>query len=377
MNILIIEDEDDIRQTLQDLLELNGHTVLAAADGRAGVALAERQPELILCDINMPVMDGYGVLEALRQHPHCRDIPFIFLTALADRAALRRGMTLGADDYITKPFTERDILDAIAARVQRQRPLRERLEALLAERQREAGAAWSHELMTPLNGVLGGLQLIEAEADAIKPEELKDLLTLIREGAERQQRLSRQLVLHFELTQLKSAAPAPARLSCDASSGVAAGATEAATRFRREADVTAQCDEARVPLAAAHLSAAVAELVGNALCYTRPGQAVTVTCTAGSGRYTIAVTDQGPGMTAEQCRSIGPFVQFGRDRREQQGLGLGLAIAQSVAELGGGRLSLQPGPDGRGLRVTLELRCADLSAPPIAAPATTEQPPAR
>ncbi len=355
MNILIIEDEDDIRQTLQELLELNGHTVLAAPDGRAGLALAERRPELILCDINMPGMDGYAVLEALQQSPHCRDIPFIFLTALADRAAQRRGMTLGADDYITKPFTEREILDAIAARVRRQRPLRERLEALLAERQREAGAAWSHELMTPLNGVLGGLQLIEAEADAIKPEELKDLLALIREGAERQQRLSRQLVLHFELTQLKSAQPAPARLGCDASSCVAAGVAEAAARLRREADVTVHSDEAHVPLAAAHLSAAVAELVGNALCYTPPGQAVTVTGAAGAGRYTITVTDQGPGMTAEQCRSIGPFVQFGRARREQQGLGLGLAIAQAVAELGGGRLSLQPGPTGHGLRAVIDV----------------------
>lgn len=355
MNILIIEDEDDIRQTLQDLLELNGHTVLAAADGRAGLALAERQPELILCDINMPGMDGYGVLAALREHPRCRDIPFIFLTALADRAALRRGMTLGADDYITKPFTEREILDAIAARVQRQRPLRERLEALLAERQREAGAAWSHELMTPLNGVLGGLQLIEAEADAIKPEELKDLLALIREGAERQQRLSRQLVLYFELVQLKSAPPNPARLGCEAGSCVAAGATEAAARFRREADVTVKCDDARLPLAATHLSAAVAELTGNALCFSSPGQRVTVTGTDTTGRYTIAVTDQGPGLTAEQCRTFGPFVQFGRAKREQQGLGLGLASAQLVAELAGGRLTLEPGPDGRGLRAVMDL----------------------
>lgn len=357
MTILIIEDETDIRETLQELLQLNGHTVLAAADGPAGLALAEQRPDLIFCDINMPGMDGYAVMAALQQHPHCRDIPFIFLTALADRAAQRRGMTLGADDYITKPFTEREILDAIAARIRRQRPLRERLEALLAERQREAGAAWSHELMTPLNGVLGGLQLIEAEADAIKPEELRELLGLIRDGAERQQRLSRQLVLYHELTQLKSAPPPAARLGCDAASGVAAGAAEAATRLRREADVTVQCDDAHLPLAAAHLAAAVAELTGNALRFSSPGQPVTVTGSARAGRYTITIADQGPGMTAEECRSFGPFVQFGRAKREQQGLGLGLTIAQSVAELAAGRLVLQPGPDGRGLQAIIDVPC--------------------
>jgi len=359
MNILIIEDEDDIRQTLQELLELNGHTALAAADGPAGIALAERRPDLIFCDINMPGMDGYAVMEAVQRHPHCRDIPFIFLTALADRAAQRRGMTLGADDYITKPCTEREILDAIAARVRRQRPLRERLEALLAERQREAGAAWSHELMTPLNGVLGGLQLIEAEAEAIKPEELKELLALIRDGAERQHRLSRQLILHHELVQLKSAPPPAARLGCDAASGIAAGAAEAAARHRREADVSVQCDDARLPLAATHLAAAVAELTGNALRFSSPGQPVTVTGTAGAGRYTITITDQGPGMTAEECRSFGPFVQFGRAKREQQGLGLGLAIAQSVAELAGGRLDLRPAPAGRGLQAVIDVSCPD------------------
>ena len=87
MNILIIEDEESIRQVLRELLEINGHTVSEAADGAAGVDLAARRPDLILCDINMPKMDGYQTIEAIQRTPQCRDIPFIFLTAIADRAA--------------------------------------------------------------------------------------------------------------------------------------------------------------------------------------------------------------------------------------------------------------------------------------------------
>lgn len=120
MNILIIEDEPAIRETLQLCLELNGHTVIAAEDGPAGVRLAAQRPDLILCDVGLPGLDGYGVIAAIQQLPACRDIPFIFLTARAGRDDLRRGMSLGADDYITKPFTQRDILDAIAARLRRQ-----------------------------------------------------------------------------------------------------------------------------------------------------------------------------------------------------------------------------------------------------------------
>ncbi|MDI1249199.1 MAG: response regulator [Lacunisphaera sp.] len=113
MNILLIDDEPAIRETLQLCLELNGHTVLAAADGPAGVRLAAQLPDLILCDVGLPGLDGYGVLAAIRQLPASRDIPFIFLTALAGPDDQRRGMSLGANGYIAKPFTQRDILDAI------------------------------------------------------------------------------------------------------------------------------------------------------------------------------------------------------------------------------------------------------------------------
>jgi CheY-like chemotaxis protein len=354
MNILVIEDELMVRQTLVDLLELNGHTVLAAADGIEGVKLAERRPDLILCDIRMPGMDGYEVIAAIQKLPQCRDIPFIFLTARAGRGDQRRGMALGADDYITKPFTERDIVEAIAARVRRQQPLRERIQQLLDERHRESGADWSHVLMTPLNGVLGGLQLIESEAESIEPGELKELLGLIRASAEREHALSRKLVLYYELERLKAAPPALA--SCDAPAAVAAGAARAAEEGKRSSDLTVHCDPGSVPVAEAFLTAGVAELAENAFQFSKPGEPVTVTGTCHSGRYRIEIADQGPGMTAEQRARATGFTQFEKGRRNQQGLGLGLAIARIAAELAGGQLLLEAaGPGQRGLRACLDL----------------------
>jgi signal transduction histidine kinase len=102
----------------------------------------------------------------------------------------------------------------------------------------------------------------------------------------------------------------------------------------------------------------VAELTDNALRFSPPGQPVTVTGRCEGARYLIEITDQGPGLTAEQCRAIGPFVQFERARREQQGLGLGLATARTIAELGGGELRLAPAPSGHGLRAILDLPTA-------------------
>src|SRR4051812_43575322 len=107
MKILIIEDQPEVRATLQDLLEIHGHEVLAAEDGVVGVRLAAQSPDFIFCDMAMPNLDGPGVLAAIRQMPGVSDVPFVFLTAFADRGRQREGMAQGADDYITKPFTER------------------------------------------------------------------------------------------------------------------------------------------------------------------------------------------------------------------------------------------------------------------------------
>jgi len=118
--ILIIEDNADVRENLREILTLSGYEALAAGDGKAGVESALRHhPDLILCDIMMPELDGYGVLRILSKQPATASIPFIFLTARTDLADMRRGMTLGADDYITKPFDDVELLDTVELRLKK------------------------------------------------------------------------------------------------------------------------------------------------------------------------------------------------------------------------------------------------------------------
>lgn len=122
--ILVIEDERAIRLNLVKLLTVEGFQALSAEDGRTGVQMAlTEQPDLIICDIMMPELDGYGVLRALQQNPETATIPFIFLTAKSERSDWRQGMKLGADDYLTKPFTRAELLEAIATRFSKQKSL--------------------------------------------------------------------------------------------------------------------------------------------------------------------------------------------------------------------------------------------------------------
>ncbi|MEH2457956.1 EAL domain-containing response regulator [Nostoc sp.] len=118
--ILIIEDEEAVRENILDLLEAEGFETLAAANGRIGLHLAiSEAPDLIVCDLMMPEMDGYGVLRALREDRSTAIIPFIFLTAKSAKSDFRQGMDMGADDYITKPFTRAELLSAIMNRLEK------------------------------------------------------------------------------------------------------------------------------------------------------------------------------------------------------------------------------------------------------------------
>lgn len=119
--LLIIEDNDDIRENVVEILELAGFNVQQASNGKTGVDLAtQHKPALILCDIMMPELDGYGVLYMLTKNPETVHIPFIFLTARAERLDLRKGMEMGADDYLTKPFDDLELLNAIDVRLKKQ-----------------------------------------------------------------------------------------------------------------------------------------------------------------------------------------------------------------------------------------------------------------
>lgn len=124
--ILLIEDNPEMRENTTEILELDGYVVYTAENGKEGVSLAEKEkPDLIICDIMMPVLDGYGVLHLLSKKEETAGIPFIFLTAKADRTDFRKGMEMGADDYLTKPFDDIELLSAVESRLKKSELLKQ------------------------------------------------------------------------------------------------------------------------------------------------------------------------------------------------------------------------------------------------------------
>jgi two-component system, sensor histidine kinase and response regulator len=352
MKILVIEDDLPIRQTLGDLLEINGHTVFQAASGGEALLMATDRPDFIFCDIGLPDIDGYEVIRRLRSEPGTRDTPFVYLTARADRENQRRGMALGADDYITKPFTEREILDAVEARTRRLRPLKHRIEALLEDHHREVSAHWAHELLTPLSAVIGGLEMLELEAGTLEPAQFRELVSIIRDGAERQLRLARKLIRHFEMERYAEKGGIEPAGRCDAPSAIRAAAKRAEFDPHWIGRVTVECDPGFVALGDALFADVVYELIENALRFSPPRSPVTVCGRTTPVGFSVEVTDTGPGLSAEAAAQVAAFRQFNRRSTEQQGLGLGLSIVKTAAALCNGALNLENLPDGKGLRAT-------------------------
>jgi signal transduction histidine kinase len=206
VKILVIEDEDVLRTNIADILEVNGFEVTQAENGEVGIEMARRdRPDLIICDVMMPEVDGHEVLATLRQDPDMALMSFIFLTAKATIGDVRHGMNLGADDYLTKPFTQSQLLDAIAARLSKHQAvqkLRREIEKLAQSndlKEQFLGAA-SEELRGPLTNISMAVEMLRKAPSIEKVQRYVDML---RSECDRELRLINNL---FDLQQLQTGA---------------------------------------------------------------------------------------------------------------------------------------------------------------------------
>jgi len=353
--ILVIEDTPEVRQDIVDILKFEGYEVVDAQDGTAGVQQArDHHPDLIICDIMMPGLDGYGVLDELRKDQATAMIPIVFLTALAGREDMRKGMGMGADDYITKPFTAEEVVEAVRMRLERKALMAKPLDEL----RQNLSIMLPHELRTPLASIIGLSALLADSGITPTLEERVQIGRAIHRNGLRLERLIGNYLLYAHL-ELMSTDPyraesarsipviSPAELIRDAVS-------EKTAHTLRANDVEMEIAEGTVRIAEGALRKVVEELVDNAVKFSQVGTPIRVAVHYSESALSLHVSDQGRGMTGEQIASIGAYVQFDRRLYEQQGSGLGLIIVKRLTELHGGKFSLTSAPN-QGTTVTVVL----------------------
>jgi two-component system, sensor histidine kinase and response regulator len=350
--ILVIEDEKALLEMLQDLLTAENFEVVGASDGKTGIELARTHlPNLIISDVMMPEADGFDVLRALRASPATATIPFIFLTARADKTDWRQGMELGADDYLTKPFTRAELLKAIAVRLEKQVAIDEQQTQKLEQLRSSIALSLPLELRSPLNSILGYSQLLSDESDSLERSEIQGISKTIHKSAERLYRLTQNFLLYAELELIATNPERIEALKGSQVSSVALAieqtAIREAKRVGREADLQLELVDSSVQIAKVRLEKIVEELLDNAFKYSPAGTPVHLVGTLVSRDvplnpfYALSVSDCGRGMSAAQIAEVGAYQQFDRKLYEQKGSGLGLTITKRLAQLLGGELTIE------------------------------------
>lgn len=352
--ILVIDDDAWVRESIQDLLETNGFQSIVATSGGAGLEVATRMhPDLILCDVQMPDMDGYAVLSALRQNPVIQAIPFIFLTGRSEHLDLRQGMNLGADDFLAKPCSPDELLAALHSRLERQDIARSQTQQKLDSLRQSIALSLPHEFRTPLTGIFTSVELLRLVVDDVdNAAEILEIADTIQTSAQRLNRLIQNFLLYSKL-ELATHQPDYAEQLVMASREatlepqiiLSHAAMEVAGRVGRAADVQVVADEVAIVCSYFDLEKIITELMDNACKFSPPGTPIQLMATEEDGSYHITLTNQGRGMTAEQIENLGGYMQFDRPMYEQQGVGLGLAIARRLVERYGGQLQIHSTPN--------------------------------
>jgi two-component system, sensor histidine kinase and response regulator len=358
-SILVVDDEPNNFDVIETLLANQEYILHYASGGSEAIASLDTfDPDLILLDVMMPDINGIEVCRQIKSMKKWQVLPIIMVTALNSKEDLARCLEAGADDFIGKPVNGLEL----RARVQSMLRIRDQYHRIqsfskvqrntinflndnLNDLRGNIAYSLSHELNTPLNGLLGGLRLLIDDLDRLNDKQIHDLLDMSYKSAIRLEKLTKKFLnylhLELELTSIGEKTDETKILDRLSSSNFIEDiAKNIAQQYQRENDLIYEVETTKLSVAANHLKWIATELIDNGFKFSKPNTPVTVRGECKDQTFYLCVIDQGRGMTEEQISKVEAFMQFERAKYEQQGMGLGLKIAQKATELYKGRFQI-------------------------------------
>lgn len=351
--ILVIEDETILREEVLEWLILEDYEAEGVVNGLEGINYAFRNiPDLIICDITMPELDGYGVLLELRSNPSTAAVPFIFVTARASHDDIRKGMSLGADDYITKPFTRLELLQAVESRLEKkvvqeqmqQEIVAEWQQALENEREQrllkaKLVAMFSHDFRNPLATIASGISMVKNYGDRMDAER-------------RQKHLDRALSSVRQLTQMLDDMLLTSQI--DSGHLVCEAKPLDVTEFLQQIveDFQSIHNEKHTLLYQSRVTEVIfldprlirqiaSNLISNAIKYSPDGGQVRITQAIGNQEFILIVSDDGIGIPKSEQATLFDAFHRASNVGNASGTGLGLAIVKQSVDLHGGSVTFE------------------------------------
>lgn len=344
--VIIIDDDPDVLETVSRVLHSDYHDVTVAANGSQGIQLVKSRPfDLILCDISMPVVDGYAVFQAIKNDNKTNAIPFVFVTARGARSEQRKGMELGVDDYLIKPFSAKEILACVRTQIVKHHLISDHYETTLRMVRKNIIYALPHELRTPLSQIIGYAGLLEMESEASLTSTAKEYGARINKASQRLEHLIENYLVYAQIEIAASSADELEKLRNhvvrDAAPTIERMGKDRSRHYCREKDLQADIKSCALRISENDLSKIIYELADNAFKFSSPETPVIVQGVKAGSSYQITISDKGRGMSEKQIALLDAYMQFDRAFYEQQGVGLGFIIAKRLIDLHSGKLKLE------------------------------------
>jgi len=353
--ILVIDDEPANFDVIEILLFKEGYELYYKDNGTEAIdSVVDINPDIILLDVMMPDMDGIEVCQHLKKNPRCQHIPIIIVTALTAKEDLARCLEAGADDFISKPLNSLELRARIKSmlRIKRQYDTIQRFSVLQRDTINVLGenlnnltgslaAKLSHELNTPLNGIMGVIALLRHNIDQMEMSEIKETLGWADESAQLLFTMTKRFRIYLELELLVSEGKKLTHHCTEFDSeALVMELKPYFEKAERLEDFVTNITDGYVGLSEYYLSILIRELIDNAIKFSEPGTKVVLSSHINQDVMEITIHDQGRGMTEAQIARVGAFIQFERPAHAQDGMGMGLKIAQRITELAGGKFSI-------------------------------------
>lgn len=345
--ILVIDDAEFILESTTTLLRFEGYEVITAENGKVGVEKAfKEKPDLILCDISMPELDGYEVLDKIRSNSNTLTTPFIFLTAFTEKRNMRIGMEKGADDYLVKPFNREELIAAINSQWKKSSHIEKQLQEKVDEVGLSITNTLPHEFRTVLNQVIGTAKYMDENHSDIKPDEIQEFSQDILSSSKRLLKITENYLI-FSRIEFYSISPDKKKQLRNSSTDEPAAmlmdiASLKADSYNRTKDLQlkTEAENLTIEISTESFHKIIDELIDNALKFSNEGTEIEINNWIENDFFFVSIKDNGRGMSDEQLKGVGALVQFERSIYEQQGIGLGLAIAKKLVELHDGNFEI-------------------------------------
>lgn len=352
-SIALVEDDTGLRENLALLLELSGFAVSSYAEGsHALLGLETGMPDLILCDVRMPGIDGFEVLRKVRELQGGRLVPFVFISAHADREVVRRGMVDGADDYLTKPFSAEDLIATVKTRLRIAEYRRKVSDALLRTHSAKVLESLPHEIRTPLNGIVGAFEILKFDMAGGVGDHCQ-AMDLMEMSVNRLERTLLRYLSYLEISAGRN--PCPVLDLRTVGEILARTVAKCSVEWGREKDIHLECRVSEQVKFPECLERALTELIDNSLKFSLSGTRVIVEAWTGESFFHVRIADNGHGMEPEEISKVGPFCQFAKNYFDGMGLGIGLSIADGLLAAIGGRFQIKTNsPQGLVVDVMIE-----------------------